>query len=363
MANSILSDKRLRYFFAAWWLVWILLQYIILRQLNIDELHSIADSIISNILLAICCFFISNNMKYYLPRAEKYWYILVVSLTASFLWMLAQQAVMWMVFPETDHYGDVIHSSWGIRFGAGYLLISSISMFSLLWYSQQEQKEMEKRKNESEKLSKDAELFKLRQQLQPHFLFNSLNSISALTGSQPEKARHMIQQLSDFFRGTLRKDEHQWNSLQEELKYLELYLEIEKVRFGHRLQTEINYRDEILSMKLPALLLQPVVENAIKFGLYDTTGDILIQLDASTEGNNLKIVVQNPFDPETSQPLKGTGFGLSSITRRLFLLFGRNDLLSIKKDNEKFITTILIPQMDTAKTENFFVEKNEKLQQ
>jgi LytS/YehU family sensor histidine kinase len=326
-----------------------LLQYIMLKQLKIDELHAITDSIVSNALLAICCFFISNNMKYYVPRREKYWYILVVSLTASFLWMLAQQGMMWMIFPESDNYSEVIHESWAIRFGAGYLLISSISMFSLLWYSQQEQKEMDTRKTESERLSKDAELFKLRQQLQPHFLFNSLNSISALTGSHPEKARHMIQQLSDFLRGTLRKDEQQWNSLEEELKYLELYLEIEKVRFGHRLQTEINYQEEILSMKLPALLLQPVVENAIKFGLYDTTGEILIKLDATNDGNNLKIIVQNPFDPETSQPLKGTGFGLSSIQRRLFLLYARHDLLTTRIDHEKFVTTILIPQMDEAK--------------
>ena len=119
-----------------------LLQYIMLKQLKIDELHAITDSIISNALLAICCFFISNNMKYYVPRREKYWYILVFSLTASFLWMLAQQGMMWMIFPESDNYSEVIHESWAIRFGAGYLLISSISMFSLLWYSQQEQKEM-----------------------------------------------------------------------------------------------------------------------------------------------------------------------------------------------------------------------------
>lgn len=345
MANSILSDKRLRYFFLAWWLLWTLLQYIMLRQLNIDQTHAITDSLISNILLAVSCFFISNNMKYYLPRREKYWYILVISLTVSFLWMLAQQAVMWMIFNEGDNYGEVIHSSWSIRFGAGFLLISSMSMFSLLWYSQQEQKETDSRKTEAEQLSKEAELFKLRQQLQPHFLFNSLNSISALTGSNPEKARHMIQQLSDFLRGTLRKNEQQWNTLEEELKYLQLYLEIEKVRFGHRLQTEIIYKDEILDFKLPALLLQPVVENAIKFGLYDTTGEVIIKIIATTEDDHLKIIVQNPFDAETSQPFKGTGFGLSSIQRRLFLLFARNDLLQTKKDKEHFITTVLIPKI------------------
>lgn len=322
-----------------------LLQYIMLKQLNIDDTHAITDSIISNALLAISCFFISNNMKYYLPRREKYWYILVVSLTVSFLWMLAQQGVMWMVFKEGDNYTEVIHASWGIRFGAGFLLISSMSMFSLLWYSQQEQKETDNRKIEAEKLSKEAELFKLRQQLQPHFLFNSLNSISALTSSNPEKARHMIHQLSDFLRGTLKKDEQQWNSLEEELQYLQLYLDIEKVRFGYRLQTEMLYSDEVLHFKLPALLLQPLVENAIKFGLYDTTGEVLIKLEATIEHNNLKIIVQNPFDAETSQSMKGTGFGLSSIQRRLFLLFARHDLLNTEQEDEHFITTLLIPQI------------------
>jgi len=263
----------------------------------------------------------------------------------SFLWMLGQHAVLWVIFKEDDNYFSVIKNSWGIRFGAGFLLISSMSMFSLLWYSQQEQKETEGRKTETERLSKEAELFKLRQQLQPHFLFNSLNSISALTASDPEKARHMIQQLSNFLRGTLRKNEQQWNTLEEELNCLRLYLDIEKVRFGHRLKTEIIYSDQSLVLKIPALLLQPVVENAIKFGLYDTTGEVLIRLQAFEENGNLKIVVQNPFDPEMSQPLKGTGFGLSSIQRRLFLLFARHDLISTKKDRDLFITIVLIPQV------------------
>lgn len=349
MPNSILSEKRLRYFFATWWLLWILLQYIILRQLDINPVHAITDSVVSNFLLAVSCFFISNNMKYYLPRREKYWYILVVSGSVSLLWMVILQAALWMIFPQRDNYPEFIQSSWAIRFGAGFLLISSMSMFSLLWYSQQEQKETDNRRTEAEKLSREAELFKLRQQLQPHFLFNSLNSISALTGSNPEKARHMIQQLSDFLRGTLRKNEQQWNTLEEELNYLELYLDIEKVRFGHRLRTEINCEKEILLLKLPALLLQPVVENAIKFGLYDTTGDVIIKISAIDEHGNLKIIVQNPFDAETSQPFKGTGFGLSSIQRRLFLLFARNDLLTTQKEDEVFTTTILVPQTDDLK--------------
>jgi LytS/YehU family sensor histidine kinase len=220
-----------------------------------------------------------------------------------------------------------------------------MSMISLLWYTQEEQTEMEARRTEAERLTKEAELFKLRQQLQPHFLFNSLNSISALTGSQPEKARHMIQQLSDFLRGTLRKDDQQWSTLKEELEYLQLYLDIEKVRFGYRLQTQIECEEASLQLKLPSLLLQPIVENAIKFGLYDTVGEVTISIFAKRKREQLEVKVENPFDPETALPLQGTGFGLASIKRRLFLLFARHDLLQTTKADSHFITTITIPQL------------------
>lgn len=322
-----------------------ILQYVLLKEINIEDKLAISDSIIYIALLGASCFFISNNMKYYLPRQEKYWYILVTSIIASTICLLLHKAVIWAAFNENDAFKDFVRSTWKLRFGAGFLITASISMFSLLWYSQQEQKAIDGRKLEAESLTRDAELFKLRQQLQPHFLFNSLNSISSLTGSQPEKARHMITQLSEFLRGTLKKEEDLWNTLEEEMQHLQLYLEIEKVRFGHRLQTDVVCTDEAMALKLPAMLLQPVVENAIKFGLYDIIGNVLITISAAAENNYLRILIENPFDPETSQPLKGTGFGLSSIKRRLFLLFGRDDLLSTQHKNEHFTTTILIPQI------------------
>lgn len=321
------------------------MQFIILNQLDINFKFALTDSILGTVLLAAICYFISNNMKYYLPRREKYWYILVVSAVGSTLYIFTHRIIFGIFISEETSYMEMISDTWRIRFVAGFLLISSLSMFSLLWYSQEEQKEMEARKAEIEKLNKEAELFKLRQQLQPHFLFNSLNSISSLTVSNPEKSRQMINQLSEFLRGTLKKDEQQWNTLAEELQHLELYLEIEKVRFGNRLQTSLTWDEGVNQLKLPSLLLQPVVENAIKFGLYDTTGEVHIKLEASVFENNLKIVVQNPFDPETAQPGKGAGFGLSSIQRRLFLLFARHDLLKTEKDDQHFITTILIPQI------------------
>ena len=283
-------------------------------------------------------------MRYYLPQREKYWYIIFIGIGVSGISTIISKLLLNFLLGDDVKYIAMLQHTAGIQFGIGFLLASCILMISLLWYNQEEQKEMIARKTEAEQLAKEAELFKLRQQLQPHFLFNSLNSISALTTAEPEKARHMINQLSEFLRGTLKKDERQWNTLQEEMQYLGLYLDIEKVRFGHRLQTAINCDDAALNLKLPSMLLQPVVENAIKFGLYDTTGEVLIKINAFKQDDNLAVSVTNPFDVETAQPLKGTGFGLPSIQRRLFLLFARHDLLSTAIENNHFITTIIIPQ-------------------
>lgn len=249
-----------------------------------------------------------------------------------------------LIFSPGDPYISFLKQSAGVRAGAGFLLTSSLTMFSMLLYSQQEQKENLERRAEAEKLAKEAELFKLRQQLQPHFLFNSLNSINSLIGSHPEKARTMVLQLSDFLRGMLRKDEMKTIPFDEELQYIRLYLEIEKVRFGHRLQTEISCTDEALSATVPPLILQPVVENAIKFGLYDTTDEVLIKLTSTLSGKLLKIIIQNPFDPEMSYPAKGTGFGITSIRRRLFLIFSRTDLVQTRTEKNVYFTEILIPQ-------------------
>ena len=327
-----------------WWLLWVLLQWNVIFRLGYNKSEAIIDSVISNILLCLACFVVFNNMRYYIPKQQKHIYLLTISTILGSLWLICLRFLLGIIFRNDNTYITFLAQSSTIRFGFSFLMIGFMSTICLLWYSQKEQMEIEANKKEMEQLAKDAELFNLRQQLQPHFLFNSLNSISALTGSQPEKAREMIQQLSDFLRSTLRKENHHWNSLEDELNHLGLYLSIEKVRFGHRLQTEIMIEGEIGELQVPSLLLQPVVENAIKFGLYNTIGDVLISIYATQIGNNLQITVQNPFDSSTIEGSSGTGFGLQYIKRRLFLLFGRNDLLQTIQESNTFITQLNIPQ-------------------
>ncbi len=331
--------------FCAWWLFWAVLQVAILQDFGVNFFKAIVDGLLSIAFLAAFCLLIANNMGYYLPGKEKYSYVLLISLALSGLWFVITKLLLMALFQNDSDYLLSLSRSSGIRYAFAFLMMCCITILSLLWYSQQEQQENMKRKEDAERLSRDAELNKLRQQLQPHFLFNSLNSISALTGSKPEKARHMIQQLADFLRGILKKEDQQWISFEEELQHINLYLDIEKVRFGHRLQTEIIYDNTALQLKLPALILQPLVENAIKFGLYDTLDDVTILIKANSTNGQLHLLVQNPFDENTAAAASGTGFGLSSAKRRLFLLFGRHDLLTATKNNNQFITKIIIPQI------------------
>lgn len=344
MINPVTNGSRFRISFTSWWLVWALVQVMVVNSYGATIQQSIIDSLLCNLLLAASCLLITNNMKYYLPQKERYWYVLLMSVVLSAVWLWLVRTLLKLILGSDTSYLVFLDKSIYIRYVIGVLMIGCMGILSLLWYTLQEQQEANRRKEEAEKMTKDAELLKLRQQLQPHFLFNSLNSISALAGTQPERARHMIHQLSDFLRGTLKRDDQQWVSLEEELRHLELYLDIEKVRFGQRLQTAVTIAHDARSMHIPSLLLQPIVENAIKFGLYDTTGEVLITIDAHADRGQLQITITNPYDEETAVSTQGTGFGLASIQRRLFLLFARHDLLQTSRSGTLFTTNILIPQ-------------------
>ena len=311
---------------------------------QIEWQYALADTLVTNGLLSIACLLVMINLRFYNPTKGKFVHLLVLCVAVSFLYTAIIRFGLAAIWPDNAAYQLFLKQSLQVRFDMALLITGCASLISTVIYTQQEYKENEQRKTEAEKIAREAELFKLRQQLQPHFLFNSLNSISALAISEPPLARKMIQQLSDFLRGTLKKEDQQHINWNEELQYLNLYLEIEKVRFGHRLSTVINSSPETGTAQLPSMLLQPIVENAIKFGLYDTTEAITISIKAEVENNNLVVTVQNPFDPETSRPNQGTGFGLRSVQRRLYLLYGRSDLLEGRVLDSMYITIIKIPQ-------------------
>lgn len=302
------------------------------------------EPIIGALSITICCYLIYSTLQYYLPRKNQYTKIMLICVILT---VMSVGLSIFLLNQFFDHFSlSHFYEVLPYRFIINFLLLLCVIIINIFWNIQEEYEDNKKRKEESERILRDAELYNLRQQLQPHFLFNSLNSIIALIGIKPDEARNMTFQLSDFLRGTMRKDDKQLIPLADEITHLRLYLDIEKVRFGHRLTTTFHQEEDSGRAKVPSMIIQPLLENAIKFGLYNVIGDVQITIDIRTVDYMLHISITNPFDSDQFETKKGTGFGLSSIKRRLFLLYSRTDLLETSIKDHIFTSTLKIPQYD-----------------
>ena len=302
---------------------------------------SLLDAASSILLLAIILIYVVNTLGFYHPTR----YVFLFLFTGSLLLTVFYTVIIDLVLPVYYSEEDLSFVNEGVfwpRFGYAFFIFTGTMTTSWFYYRIKDLQAQLARHEQSDRVAKEAELYKLRQQMQPHFLFNSLNSINALIGTKPEQARKMVLQLSEFFRGTLKREENRFIPLKEEIDYIRLYLEIEQVRFGHRLQATIDVPEELLGLPVPPLVLQPIMENAIKFGLYGTIEDVCITVYARKVGSFLAIDIANPYDP-TSAPAKGTGFGLAAVRRRLYLLFVRNDLLTTSQDEKTFCAHLKFP--------------------
>lgn len=326
------------------WFVYSVVQLTLLYLGGFDFNTSLHDALITASMLALACIIISNALNYYLPSQNKYIYIVIWTLVLAAMVVFSSQYIINLLLDDIAH-AAMLKVTTSIRYIVIVLLIGWVATLNILYNIQIDIQETEERKRDAERLAKEAELFSLRQQLQPHFLFNSLNSIIALIGKKPDEAKNMTFQLSNFLRGTVRKDDNKMIPLKEELDHVLLYLDIEKVRFGHRLKIDFQHDLDLSEFVLPPMILQPIIENAIKFGLFDTKNEVFIKISIIHQQDLLIISISNPYSPDRKPMSSGTGFGIRGIQRRLFLLFGRTDLCEIKGENKIFTTTLKIPQI------------------
>ena len=223
-----------------------------------------------------------------------------------------------------------IRRDLAILFAAGVLLYLLSAVLHYLLVAVAASHAAERRALESQVHAREAELRALRAQLNPHFLFNSLNSINALVGRDPEGARRMCEGLGDFLRLTLHLGGREVVTLSEELALVDRYLAIEQVRFGERLQVERRVDPEALPCLLAPLLLQPLVENAGKHGIAGRSDGGTLRLEASLRDGRLIVALENAVDEEdVARP--GTGTGLENVRRRLSVLGGRDGQLQITR--------------------------------
>jgi sensor histidine kinase YesM len=339
-------NKNSRYTLFAYvsiWLAWMSLHVLVLFLAGMSFNTALLDSILSNIPLVLLSLVLSNILRFYQPGPKHAWKVVIWCIVVAIIWLGLNGFLTSFILSYDQHFIAFYESGLLLRFFIALLLLVLSALIAWIIQLFINSEEENKRHFESEKLAKEAELNNLRQQLQPHFLFNTLNSVNALVTVNPAAARKMIHELSDFLRGTVRKDNESHISVEEELKHLQLYLAIEKVRFGHRMNTLIDVDEKVLKHNIPPLILLPLIENAIKYGLYDTLGNVEIKLNVKMTNGFIEISVTNPYDPDSSDRHKGLGFGLQTLSRRLFLIYGRKDLLSIKDENNTFTTSLKIP--------------------
>ena len=229
-----------------------------------------------------------------------------------------------------------------ILFGAGFLLYLLAVAYHYVVLSLEASREAEGRVMKSGLLARDAELRALKAQVNPHFLFNSLNSISALTSIDPEKARDMCILLAEFLRMTLGLGEKTSIPLQEELSLLERFMAIEKVRFGARLQAEEDIQEDCKPLLIPALLLQPLIENAVGHGIANLPEGGVVRLAAHCRDGLLTITIRNTFDPE-STPARRSGMGLVNVRRRLEERYPGQATLQTRTDGNEFRVDLSLP--------------------
>ena len=344
MSYAAFGNKDIRRFFWAFWLAaFVLLQFFLQYFFKVSAATAFTDNFVSILLLIV--FIGIANSGGYVTRLEGYQFLpaLFILTILSAICLSVTAAVLYYINKSDSAYIKFLFTSLPYRFLYTWFIISGLTFMNYIWHKALERNTMQKRDEDLQKMAKDAELHKIYQQLQPHFLFNSLNSINTLISNRPEEAGEMVQNLSDFLRGSLKKVDTDTIPFQDEIKHLSLYLKLEKVRFGERLQTKIDIDKNTAEASIPPLILQPLIENAIKFGLYGTLGNVTISLKVAVIRNYLQILITNPFDDD-AQPPKGTGFGLKAVKRRLYLIFARNDLLQTRKGKHIFITRLKIPQ-------------------
>lgn len=239
------------------------------------------------------------------------------------------------------------HSMWkeltDIALGRYFLLLAWGALFLALGNAE-EVRAAERRAAAFQRAAKAAELRSLRYQVNPHFLFNTLNSLSALvmTGRR-EDAETMIQTLSNFYRTSLTGDPTDDVPLSEEVRLQRLYLEIEAVRFPKRLKTAFDIPDALAGACVPGLILQPLVENAVKHGVAATNRAVTIAIRAVQDGDRLSVTVADDGGANGDSKCDGAGIGLANVRERLAARFGRDARFHAEGSERGFAVTLTMP--------------------
>jgi two-component system, LytTR family, sensor histidine kinase AlgZ len=278
------------------------------------------------------------------PTAARVLATLAAAATVSTsLWLLAGRG--WSAFLSASAFPGADQAflrQAPLLFAVGTLLFLLAAALHYVLIAIEESRLSETRALELKVMSSEAELRALRDQIQPHFLFNSLNSISALTTTDPEGARRMTLLLAGFLRSSLTLGPRDLITLGEELALADSYLAMERVRFGKRLAVDLHVDHDTREWLVLPLILQPLVENAVTHGIASLLEGGVVRIEARRRGERVEIGIENPCDPDRPRH-PGTGVGLDNVRRRLDAFYGREARLDVEETPASFRVDVSLP--------------------
>jgi two-component system, LytTR family, sensor histidine kinase AlgZ len=350
--HPILSNfRRLLLYLSAWGPVSAILIYLFASLGGLSWQRASALAIPLCLYYAVVClsaWYSCRNVS--LENSAAWLRHLAAAVVVSVLWIavakgLAIALSSFQTFAGLDQ--QVVRTN-PLLFGSGvFLYLLAVAVFYIL-LSNEAAHDAAKRELEAQALARESELKALKTQVNPHFIFNCLNSISALTASDPATAREMCIRLAEFLRKTLGLGEKSQIPLRDELDLVHAYLSVEQIRFGARLKLEEIADPSALAYAVPPLLLQPLVENAIRHGIATLAEGGWIRMEIK-DGNSgsLTINIENNFDPEAPRR-RGANIGLKNVRQRLDTTYGNEARFDVRADGDRFRIALQLPAQRNA---------------
>jgi signal transduction histidine kinase len=284
-------------------------------------------------------------------RLEQFaWHVAVAPLYATSGFGV-YATLFYVAFGNATFQSARFSETWIFQFFQVVLIYGVVASLFHVIHSQRTLREKEKAQLALELYAKQAELATLKAQLNPHFLFNALNTINALIGLNPDAAREVLSTLSDVLRYTLESDKQEFVPLADELRFVEHYIEIEKARFQHRLSVEYDIDDAARTCFIPPMLLQPLVENAVRHGIAPKPDGGKATLRVALQGERLRIEVSDDGLGIGAPRSNGTGKGLYNTERRLQKMFGDASKLLVESSASGFRVSFHLPVMRLSNTQ------------
>ncbi|NOY50003.1 MAG: GHKL domain-containing protein [Chlorobi bacterium] len=356
MLNPISKHRSyLLSFFMVWAVIFGIHTIIINFFYDIPGRISLSDAAIFNFLFAVIGYNLWFVIRFNLREKQKTFDVIVSHLITAIviivIWLLMSYFMLRGLYGDDKSYIQFLNDSlpWRVISGIFFYMFFIMFYYVMLYYEDLQEKLIIE--SELQNLVKEAELTALKSQINPHFLFNSLNSISSLTITDPDKAQEMVIKLSDFLRYSLSHDKNEKTSLADEIDNLNRYLDIEKVRFGKRLNFVSEVSNDCMKLYIPNMILQPLIENSIKHGVYNSSEEVLVKLKCKTDKDYVLIEISNDYDPEAVKK-KGEGIGLANIKKRLQLIYQRQDLLETIAEKLTFTAKLRFPREHTLNINN-----------